>query len=673
MSFFKQIALIVSGLLLVLLTIVLALNFQSTKDMIQDTLTKNAINTTSSMAVSLSENYGTDFEEMNTYLSAVSSGDYSYLALEDENGRIVTEYKSDLMNDMKLYIAIETESSMPDAEGEVLENAIQNNYEKMIPPNWFLEKFHLEIQSVSAPVGGGWSAVSGKLSIQPRMASSYIQLYSIFKKLLLTFGSIALISLGILYLILRTNLKPLKEVQKQAEAVGRNEFILQGDIPNTAEFKDVVLGMNNMVTKVQAMFNKGNEELKRQKELEYIDPTTKLRNRKYLVDKLPEFLKIDATSEGGVNIMAALSGLIEANEQIGHRSVDDLFVSIADIFRKHASKYEDAIIARMNGTEFSLFLPDCEADDALAISKNISNDVIETIEAATLDTSVVFIALGAFEYTYKQNIGQLLSGSDNALAQAKFHDEKIHLVRAEEEKETMGKDDWRAIINKALENNSFKFASWTAVDAKAKQIAHHALSLTLQDGEKTYYYGQFMAPANQIGMSSKIYQNIMNMLFKNPDAKLKNTVCSLRLSYEYLDMRETYLELTDLLKNYADKLPLKLIIEIPDKMFRQNSLQINEYKSLFEKHNIEMGVYEFIGESTDYQYLQDLRPVYIKGESSYFLSQTDQALSALRLITDTVGITLIATGVMDLETLEQLQQKDVYVIQGRATEMVELS
>ena len=85
-----------------------------------------------------------------------------------------------------------------------------------------------------------------------------------------------------------------------------------------------------------------------------------------------------------------------------------------------------------------------------------------------------------------------------------------------------------------------------------------------------------------------------------------------------------------------------------------------------------MGIYEFIGESSDYHYLQDLRPVYIKGEPSYFLSQSDQALSALRLITDTVGISLIATGVMTIEALEELQAKDIYVIQGRATEMIEL-
>jgi diguanylate cyclase (GGDEF)-like protein len=538
-------------------------------------------------------------------------------------------------------------------------------------PDWFLKNIHIEAPVASANVSAGWSQV-GILNVQSDVAYAYKQLYTILMDLLISFSLITFGALTLLYILLAAILKPLKGVQKQAEAVGRNEFILQEKIPNTKEFKDVVLGMNNMVTKVKATFDKGNEELKRQKELEYIDPTTKLRNRKYLIDKLPEFLKIDATSKGGVNIMTALAGLIEANEQIGHRDVDKLFNDIANIFREHTKEYKDAIVARMNGTEFSLFIPNCSAEDGLEIAEMIAKDSIEKITSSTLDPKVVFISMGVYEYNYKHNIGQLLSHSDSALAQAKLKEHKIHLEKLHEDKEGIGKDEWRAIINKALETNNFKFASWTAVDAKAKKVAHHALSLNLQATDKLYYYGQFMAPANQIGLSSKIYQNIMNMMFKKPDLSLKANVCSIRLSFEYMDMRETYIELADLLKNYGQKLPFKLIVEVPDKMFRQNSTQIKEYKTLFDKYHIEMGIYEFIGESADYQYLQDLRPVYIKAETSYYLTQSDQALSALRLITDTVGISLIATGVMDMETLEKLSAKNVHVIQGRATEMVDI-
>jgi diguanylate cyclase (GGDEF)-like protein len=640
MTLFKQIAIMLTLFLLLILGTVLVLNFNSANKSAQERLYEDAKNTASSLSLSLGSANG-DISMMSTMINAnFDSGTYSYISLVDVDDKILYERV---------------------AESELLDT-----------PQWFLNLVDISAPLASANVSAGWNQV-GILNVQSDVTYAYTQLYTILKQLLLSFSIIAIMALIALYLILSAILKPLKKVQHQAEAVGRNEFIIQEKIPYTKEFKDVVVGMNKMVAKVQAMFDKGNEELKRHKEREYIDADTGLKNRKYLIDKLPEYLKVDASSKGGVNIMIAFSGVIEANEKIGHKEVDTLFKNIADIFKTHSKSYENSIVSRMNGTEFSILLPDCSDEDGLSIAHKIYEASSKSIEQAGLDKEQTFISLGLYEYNYTQNIGQLLSLSDNALTQAKFSDSNIHLDKSESATEVMGKDAWRKIINSALEKNSFKFVSWTAVDAKKKKIAHNALSLTLKASDGTeYFYGQFMAPANQAGLSSKIYQNVMQMMFTHPDKKLKSSTCSIRLSFEYLDMSETYDELSELFREHARTLPFKLIIEMPDKLVRSNSKGVKLYKKLFETYGIETGVYEFIGESADYQYLRDLRPVYIKGESSYFLTQSDQSLSALRLITDTVGISLIATGVMDLETLHKLQDRDIHTIQGRATEMITL-
>ena len=640
MTLFKQIAIMLSIFLIIILTTVLVLNFQSANESAQERLYEDAKNTASSLSLSLGT-AGGDVSIMSTMINAnFDSGNYLEISLHDVDDAVLYSRK------------IETR------QADV--------------PKWFLQSVKIEAPVASANVSAGWSQV-GILHVQSDVAHAYTQLYTILINLLISFSILTFIGLVILNLILITILKPLKGVQKQAEAVIRNEFIIQNNIPYTQEFKDVVLGMNNMVSKVKAMFDKGNEELKRQKELEYIDASTKLKNRKYLIDKLPEFLKIDATSKGGINIMISLNGVIEANEKIGHKKVDDLFLEIANIFKAHASNFPNSIVARMNGTEFSILLPDCTHTYVLELAQGIKESTTNLIEKLGLDSSITYISLGLYEYNYTQNIGQLLALSDNALSQAKFNETHIHLDRADSATEVMGKEAWRAILNKALSSNQFHFVPWKTVDAKTKNIAHNALSLSLKTEDKTYYYGQFMAPANQAGLSNEIYKNIMNMLFKTPDSKLKTSTCSVRLSYEYLNLKDTYQELNQLLKKYASKLHLELIIEIPDKLMRSNSQEVKLYKELFERYNIGIGIYEFIGESADYQYLQDLRPVYIKGESDYFLTQSDQGLSALRLITDTVGISLIATGVMNMDTLHKLNEKDIYIIQGRATEMIELS
>ncbi|MDD5400625.1 MAG: LapD/MoxY N-terminal periplasmic domain-containing protein [Sulfurimonas sp.] len=640
MTLYKQTALLLSLFLLIILSTVLVLNFQSANKGVQDRLYEDAKNTATSLSLSMGNANG-DVSIMSTMMNAnFDSGNYRYITLVDVDKNTLYDRKSE--SDAKTI------------------------------PKWFKELIDLKAPTAYANVSAGWNQV-GILHVQSDTTYAYKQLYAIFIDLLISFAVIAATGLTTLNLLLHAVLIPLKEVQKQAAAITRNEFIIQRNIPYTKELADVVLGMNNMVAKVKAMFDKGNEELKAQKELEYIDQNTQLKNRKYLIDRLPAYLKVDASYEGGSNMLVAVSGMIEANDKIGHQNVDKLFVDIANIFKTHTKNIKDSIIARMNGTEFSLILPNCFGEDALILAKSIQNSCKSVIDEAGLDLNETIISIGIYEYNHKNSIAELFAHSDNALVIAKFNHENdhIHIEKAESAVEVMGKEAWKLIINKAIEKNRFSFVSWSVIDTKAKKLAHNVLSIHLDlDKHTSYSYAQFMAPAIQSGLCSNVYKKAVTMLFKNSSMLLGASTYSLRLPHEYLEDAGTYHNLSELLRANASMLPFKLIIELPDKLVRQDSKNIREYIELFRRFNIQVGIFEFIGESGDYQYLQDVRPVYIKGEGSYFLTQSDQSLSALRLITDTVGISLIAVGVMDIETLEKLKNRDIHIVQGYVTEII---
>jgi diguanylate cyclase (GGDEF)-like protein len=640
MTLFKQIALMLSIFLLIILATVLILNFQSANKGVQDRLYDDAKNTATSLSLSLGSANG-DLSMMSTMINAnFDSGNYSLISLVDVENK------------------------------ELYSRKIESDITAV--PKWFMSLIELQAPIAHANVSAGWSQV-GILSVQSDSTYAYKQLYAILIDLLISFTIIALVGLTTLNLLLHAILKPLKEVQKQAAAITRNEFIIQSKIPYTKELADVVLGMNTMVSKVKAMFDKGNEELKAHKELEYIDQDTQLRNRKYLIDRLPAYLKADASYEGGVNMLISLSGIIEANEKLGRQNVNKIFTKIADIFRENTKNIKDSIVARINGTEFSLLLPNYTNEQAMELAKKIQQSCKDVIEAAELDPNETFASIGLYHYRHSDSITKLLSRSDNALAQAKFNNENIHLEKTEDAIEVMGKEAWKLLINKAIEKDRFSFISWSVIDTKAKKLSHNVLSINLTlDKNSSYGYAQFMAPAIQSGLSCNIYKKIVDMLFRNSSMVLSASTYSLRLPHEYLEHKDTYGNLSELLRANAALLPFKVIIELPDRLVRQDSKLIREYIELFRKYGISIGIFEFIGESDDYSYLQELRPVYIKGESSYFLTQSDQSLSALRLITDTLGISLIAVGVADMETLEKLKAKDIHVIQGKVTEMLDI-
>lgn len=393
MTLYKQTALILSLFLLIILSTVLILNFQSANKGVQDRLYEDAKNTATSLSLSLGGANG-DISIMSTMINAnFDSGNYRKITLVDVENNLLYE--------------------------RVLESDI------VVVPKWFTQLITLRAPIASANVSAGWSQV-GILHVQSDSTYAYKQLHSILIDLLVYFVIIALLSLIAINLLLHAVLKPLKEVQKQASAITQNEFIIQDNIPYTKELADVVVGMNNMISKVKAMFDKGNEELKAQKELEYTDENTQLKNRKYLIDKLPAYLKVDASYEGGVNMLIAFNGILEANEKIGHKLVDKLFVTIADIFKQNTKDIQESIVARINGTEFSLFLPNYSGSDAIELAKNIQEHCLNLINSAGLNKKETFICIGIYEYNHQDSISELFSRSDNALAQAKFNQEHIY-------------------------------------------------------------------------------------------------------------------------------------------------------------------------------------------------------------------------------------------------------
>jgi len=637
MTLFKQIAFLVSSIIVTILVTTLVLNFQTATNSMNERLYTDAKNTASSLSLSLGS-ANADLSTMSTMMNAnFDNGNYNYISLRDTDEELLYERKK-----------------------ERKETTV---------PQWFLELIELKAPTASANVSAGWSQV-GILQVQSNQEYAYRELYTIFKNLFLSFGFIAFIALILLNILLAFILKPLKKVQLQAEAVTHNQFITQEEIPHTKEFEEVVIAMNNMVHKLKIIFDKGNEELKQLRELEYIDQVTQLKNRKYLINKLPHYLKIDASSKGGVSMMISLSGMMEANNKIGHQKVNELFLEIADIFREYTGKFEDAILSRVNGTEFCIVLPECSCEEALSLANEIEKNTKKSIISMHLDSKITHLYLGLYEYHYKENISQLLSYSDNALAQAKESKNHIYLESGERIVEVMGKGAWRDTINKALQTDNFGFVPYKVMDSLSKELMHNVLSIVLHiDKEKTYSYGQFMATASQLKLSHKIYNHTLKILFTQPHQEFKEKVFSFRLSYHYLKKRDNFIFLEKLLQSHILDLSFHLIIEIPDKFAYLHIKDTKNYKDLFDKYNIQIGIYEFINEGTDYKYLQNLRPAYIKAESDYFLTQNEQTLSAIRLLTDTLDIALISTGVMDNETLTKLNKKDIYIVQGKVTDL----
>ena len=638
MTLYRQMALLISAMLLLILASVMTQNFINANKAVQEGLYEDAKNTASSLSLSLGTANG-DTGIMETMINAnFDSGHYVRIALDNLDG-------------VQIYERI-AEQSHPDV------------------PQWFLDRISIDAPVASAQVSAGWNPL-GTLHVQSDPAVAYEQLYTMFHDLLISFGTIALVSLIVLNYLLHVVLRPLKKVQNQAESILKNQFILQEKLPLTTEFRDVVKGMNAMVGRVQEIFEKGNEAMARNQELMYNDPITKLFNRRYLMLKLPDLLEHANEAGGGMMLLVSLEGADIVNRELGRQKADDFFKALGETFLNLSARFDNNIVSRINGTEFALLLPNCTPDEGAKTAKAM-NDALKTLKSRyELETDNIAINIGLYRYMAGQDIPTVMTKADYALAHAKaLEHDNTYLFDIQDDKNAMGKEQWRGILEWALQHNAFKLAFWPVVNTQSLNTIHSVMTFSIHDEQNTYSYGSFAPQAISLGLLPNMYLHSLETLFMHPPQHTDGGY-SIRLSSDFLKAPHSYEKLKKLLQHYRQQITFELIFEISDTIMLHHLELILQFDALFDSFGYKIGINQFTGESKNYHYLQEIRPSFIKADAIFLLDQTRESMQAIQLMTDSLGIELIATGVREHEHLDQLRDLGITTIQGPLAESLQ--
>jgi diguanylate cyclase (GGDEF)-like protein len=640
MTLFKQMALAISFIIILVLASVIYINYQSAKNDMIEALYENSVNNISSLQNRLAQTQGEKAAVISTIDSEFDSGYYRSISYRSADGSF----------------------SYRQQDNDPVEGV----------PSWFINFTNIHIEPITADVNAGWTLL-GKLSITADPSSIYKGLYKNFIQLLYLFIFTVLLSLLIVAILLHFILKPLKRIQNQAEAIVNNEFVIEKEEPYTTEFRDVSHAMNAMVRKVEEIFNKANEAAKRNKELLYNDPVTKLFNRRYLSVKLPEMLTMETKIDGGSILLIAISGAEEINAKLGRQEGDNFFFTFAKMLQELTKECHQRLLARVNGTEFILVLPDCESFVAQHIARELFESFEELTQAKGLQKESVSINIGIYRYRSDCSPSEALTKADDALTKAKA-DKRQHIYIYEQKstRPALAKETWRKILTKAIESGSIELKFWPTIDIQQKKVDHHVMTFTLKESEqKELAYGDFIAPAITLGFVSDIYLVSLRKLFTYKNLTLKGAFISVRLSNEFLKDTHASKALEQLFAKYAKSFRTQLCFEVSDDFAIANTATLRGYVTLFRKYHFRFGINGFTGAYGDYKYLKELNPEFIKADVTFLLDQTKESMHSLDVITKSLGIEIIATSVKNYQEIASLQELHIEKVQGLITEKLD--
>lgn len=631
MTLFKQIALVVTMGVLVLLTLISLDNFRQTSDFVEGQIQTSAQDVATTLGIAISTtNSGDDVAALETFFNAMfDSGYYSQIRLVHADGSVIHSKSRDL--------------------------SIENI------PDWFIDLVPLSASTGRAEVRQGWVKM-GTLEVTAHPALAYAQLFDNLKSSLVWFLGIFLAILAVLWFDLHMLLKPLQRVKDQAQAINDNQFIKQDTIPKTTELRSVVEAMNHMTDKVQHIFNDQEQALSKYQTLIYTDESTGLANRKFMMSYLSDLVAEESSFSGTLLVLKVLQ-LKKLKENVGYQA-EQLFVTkLAGVMAEVAGLVSDVKLARLGEDEFAIV----GSFDQLA-AERLAGEVFEGIVAEIKQESQRVPVVGASVDVHGgQKLGSILSDVDMALTQAytsggfKYrHAASTHLVLPE------GKIQWRQWFKDKLSQDAFYLVGQPVFN-QSGDVVQRELYIRIDDNKGSVIpAGIFMPMAQVLDFDLEIDRKVFSLLQSASKAAIAEKAFSLNLSRSFFQRAEAFGDFIHLLDHYRSQ-DMSLDIEASHHVVLQYPEMCAQIAESVRERGHRFGI-DHLDLNRTMQALHSVRPGYVKvsGQMLWDLSQKNDsgAYQALRTLTSALDIEIIAVGIDNDDVATAVKELRVDGVQG---------
>lgn len=625
MSLFRRIWLTIIGLTLAALLGSLLVNTFTARSYLEKQLfIKNKDNATA-LALSMSQQTDKDPVTMELLLSALfDNGHYQHIRLTDPSGKVMVERA---------------------AAADIDPGA----------PAWFVALLPINAAPGVAHITDGWKQY-GSISLASHGKFAYRDLWQGTLELIGWFfiGGILGGVLGTLMLRLIT--RPLDQVVDQAHAITERRFISVAE-PRVPELKSVVSAMNDMVARLKQMFAEEAARLDVMRKKLNHDAISALPNRDYFMGRLREALESDDSAPFGVFMMLRLKDLIEINRKLGRAETDKLMRAIGDILKEICGSHEKWLPARLNGPDFALLAQNQETAGLLA--GQLSGALLALRDEKYPGIAELF-HIGAARYKRGDNMGNLLSGCDQLLAQAEGQGANSMVVHEGDAAgiAALPAEAWRELISEALKEDRIKLVNYPVVDATGATLMHHEGVLRMQTEADGPWRpaGDFMPFAVRLKLTPSLDLGVIKLAL---DALRRETGnLAINLSADTFADPEFRKQFVSQLRGHGEPCH-RLWVEVPEYATVSHFDAFRELCRNLKPLGCKVGIENFGRKLAEVEKLADLGVDYVKVDTSFVrdIDQNDgnrEFLAGLCKMVHRIGIMVIAVGVRNQQELDTL-------------------
>jgi diguanylate cyclase (GGDEF)-like protein len=540
-------------------------------------------------------------------------------------------------------------------------------------PGWFTRLFPVDAPGAQSLVSSGWREL-GRVIVASHPNFAYQQLWHIGLQTILWLLLIYGVSIAAIVGFLAMLLRPLKEIEQAAVAIGERNFRTIALVPRTRELARVVSAMNDMSGRIRQMIEEETARAEHLRNDAFIDPLTLVYNRRGFRRQLQALIKSKSDVFSGALALLEIDGFAQFNAAAGYQRGDEILVQLGSAL-VGASEGATAVCGRISGTGFSF------------AAINVGAAELENMVAKVCATFGLVLAEQGTEAQLHYHCGAtrcdgalpefsaLLAAADHALLQAREKGLNQYEISVFDQSISDGSQAWRSRIEQALESGRLALFAQNALVLPGRNIAHSEITVRLltEDGEPIPA-AQFLPMAARHRLLGRldcvVIEKLLDFLASGgTDRPVLALNISARTIADTEAMRRI-LGLLDARKNVAGR----LIFEMTEFGATQDLAHAQRFRGEVRKRGAHFALDNFGMLRDSLKLVHSLRPYYIKLSSAYLRELSVNADSRFLVesvvkIARALDIGIFAQAVEDEALVPLLIELGFSGYQGYATEV----
>jgi diguanylate cyclase (GGDEF)-like protein len=285
-------------------------------------------------------------------------------------------------------------------------------------PVWFMNTFKLPTPRMNAIVMDGWRKAA-VVEVESHPGHAYKEMWEISKRSFWVLLTVAIISLMVVVIVLRLALRPLDDMERQADDIAKRKFTIVDKLPWARELHRISTALNTMCRSVEGMLNEQTELADKMRKKAYVDAVTGLMNRNDFNEQLTHLIGAPTKFGMGAVGVVRIRGFAAYNEREGRTAGDTLLKRTAHLLQELSKSHPGALVAKLDGPEFAIVVPEIANTDLPKFGDDLIQGLAELEEFPRTEQSVMpHAGFAYYRYHEGASFGKLMGTAGQALAVA---------------------------------------------------------------------------------------------------------------------------------------------------------------------------------------------------------------------------------------------------------------